>query len=90
MNTTQAFTRAQSETDRSQDSVVRGSGELDALRYEAILKPRGLVGVRGVGYSYDGLYYVQQVSHSIERGSYRQRFSLAREGLGAISPVVRP
>ncbi len=90
VNTTQAFTRAQSETDRSQDSVVRGSGELDALRYEAILKPRGLVGVRGVGYSYDGLYYVQQVSHSIERGSYRQRFSLAREGLGAISPVVRP
>ena len=38
-NTMQAFARAQAETDRAQDSVVRGTGELDALRYEAILKP---------------------------------------------------
>jgi hypothetical protein len=90
LNTMQAFIRAQAETDRAQDSVVRATGELDALRYEAILKPRGLVGVRGVGYSYDGFYYVQQVSHSLERGSYRQRFTLEREGLGAISPVVIP
>jgi hypothetical protein len=90
LNLTQAFARAQSETDRSQDRVVQGTGELDALRYEAILKPRGLVGVRGVGYSYDGLYYVQQVSHTIERGGYRQRFTLEREGLGSITPVVRP
>jgi hypothetical protein len=89
-NTMQAFARAQAETDRSQDSVVRGTGELDALRYEAILQPRGLVGVRGVGFSYDGLYYVQQVSHTLERGSYRQRFTVQREGLGAISPVVIP
>ena len=89
-NTMQAFARAQAETDRSQDSVVRGTGELDALRYEAILQPRGLVGVRGVGFSYDGLYYVQQVSHTLERGSYRQRFTVQREGLGAISPVVVP
>ena len=61
-----------------------------AFRDEAILKPRGVVGVRGVGFSYDGLYYVQQVSHTMERGTYRQRFSLEREGLGAISPVILP
>ena len=42
------------------DTVIRAGGQLDALRYESILQPRGLVGVRGVGYSYDGFYYVQQ------------------------------
>jgi hypothetical protein len=90
LNTSQAFARAQAETDRSQDSVIRATGELDALSYEAILRPRGLVGVRGVGYSYDGTYYVQRTSHTIENGSYRQQFTLEREGLGAISPVVLP
>lgn len=90
LNTAQALARAQGDTDRSQDNVIRASGEVDALRYESILKPRALVGVRGVGFSYDGLYYVQKVSHSIERGSYRQRFALQREGLGSITPVVIP
>lgn len=89
-STVQAFGQAQAEMDRSQDDVVTASGTLDALRYEALLKPRGLVGLRGAGYSYDGLYYVQQVTHAIERSSYRQRFSLQREGLGSITPVVVP
>ena len=89
-STMQAFSRAQAEMDRSQDNVVTGSGTLDALRYEALLKPRGLVGLRGVGYSYDGFYYVNQVTHTIERGSYRQQFSIEREGLGSITPVVLP
>ncbi|MDJ0755411.1 MAG: hypothetical protein QNJ45_17940 [Ardenticatenaceae bacterium] len=88
--TVQAFSQAQAEMDRSQDNVVTGSGTLDALRYEALLKPRGLVGLRGVGYSFDGLYYVKQVNHTIEQGSYQQRFSLEREGLGSITPVVIP
>jgi hypothetical protein len=90
LNTVQAYARAQADTDKSQDNVITASGQLDALRYEALLTPRGLVGVRGVGYSYDGFYYVKQVSHSIEVGSYSQNFTLTREGLGAISPVVRP
>ncbi|MCB1874055.1 MAG: hypothetical protein KDI49_18980 [Gammaproteobacteria bacterium] len=90
LDTMQAFARAQAETDRSHDQVVKASGELDALRYEAILKPRALVGVRGVGDTYNGFYYVQQVSHSISKGSYTQRFSLEREGIGATTPVVVP
>lgn len=90
LNTVQAYARAQAETDKSQDNVITASGQLDALQYEALLMPRGLVGVRGVGYSYDGFYYVKQVSHSIEVGRYSQNFTLTREGLGAISPVVRP
>lgn len=90
LNTMQAFTRAQAETDASTDRVVEVSGTLDAARYEAILQPRGLVGLRGAGYSYDGLYYVQSVTHTISRDEYRQSFVLRREGLGAITPLVRP
>lgn len=90
LNMAQALARAQGETDSSTDRTVTASGSLDALRYEAILKPRGLVGLRGVGYSYDGFYYVQSVTHDIKIGEYKQQFSLSREGLGAISPFVIP
>ena len=90
LNTVQAYARAQAETDRSTDRVVTATGELDALRYQALLKPRGLVGLRGVGLSYDGFYYVKSVTHVIQQGEYRQRFTLTREGQGAISPVVVP
>lgn len=90
LNTVQAYARAQADTDESMDTVVTASGELDALRYEGMLKARGLVGVRGVGYTYDGMYYVKQVTHTIRRGEYKQRFTLTREGLGAITPVVVP
>ena len=47
-----------------------------------------LVGLRGAGFTYDGLYYVKSVSHAISKGQYKQRFSLTREGTGAITPVV--
>jgi hypothetical protein len=90
LDTMQAYTRAQAETDASTDNVIRVSGQLDAARYEAILQPRGLVGLRGAGYSYDGLYYVQSVTHNIRKGAYTQNFTLTREGLGSITPVVPP
>jgi hypothetical protein len=86
----QALTQAQAETDSSTDNVITVSGELDAARYAALLKPRGLVGLRGAGYSFDGFYYVKSVTHNIRRGEYKQSFTLTREGLGAISPVVVP
>lgn len=89
-NTMQAFAQAQAETDVSTDRSIEASGELDASRYQGLLKPRALVGVRGAGYSYDGFYYVQRVNHSIRRGEYKQNFTLRRDGLGAISPVVVP
>ena len=90
LDTMQAFSRAQAETDASTDQVVEVTGELDASRYESLLQPRGLVGVRGAGYSYDGFYYVKSVTHNIRKGEYQQSFTLTREGLGAISPVVIP
>ena len=90
LNTMQGYTRAQAEIDASTDRTIEVSGELDAGRYEALLKPRGLVGVRGAGYNYDGLYYVKSVTHNIRKGEYKQNFTLTREGLGSITPVVIP
>lgn len=89
LNPMQAGLRAASSAGRSADAVT-GSGELDAVRYGQALKARKLVGVRGVGFSYDGLYYVREVTHRIRRGEYKQAFSLTREGHGALLPLVRP
>ncbi len=88
LNTMQAMTQAQVETDASTDNAITVSGELEADRYAALLKPRGTVGLRGAGFSFDGIYYVKSVTHNIRRGDYTQNFALTREGLGAISPVV--
>lgn len=86
----QAMIRAQGKTDASLDQVVTANGELNALAYGNLLQPRELVGLRGAGYSYDGLYYVKNVSHSIQKGEYKQRFTLTREGTGSIIPLVIP
>jgi hypothetical protein len=90
LSVTQARARAQGITDKSVDSVVTAQGELDALRYGDVLAPRGTVGLRGAGATYDGFYYVKSVSHSISKGQFKQRFSLTREGIGALTPVVVP
>lgn len=89
LNVTEAYARAQGRTDASIDAVV-AEGTLDAARYGGLLQPRGLVGVRGAGYSYDGFWYVKEVTHLIRQGSYQQRFTLSREGLGSTTPVVVP
>jgi hypothetical protein len=61
--------------------VVSGTGTLDVLRYGNVLKARRLVGVRGTGPAFDGLYYVRSVTHNIKRGEYKQNFTLGRNGL---------
>jgi hypothetical protein len=86
----EAQSRAQGVSNKSIDSVVTAQGELDALRYGDLLEARGIVGLRGAGFTYDGLYYVKSVSHAISKGQYKQRFNLTREGTGAITPVVVP
>ncbi len=85
---TQAESLAEALVTRSTDNVVRVTGDLDALRYNGILRARRLVGVRGAGFSFDGLYYVQSVVHTIRAGSYTQNFTLSREGLDSTTPVV--
>jgi hypothetical protein len=68
--------------------AVTGKGELDVLRYGNVLKPRRLVGVRGAGTAYDGLYYVKSVTHKIKAGEYKQSFELSRNGLISTVPQV--
>jgi hypothetical protein len=61
--------------------AVSVTGSLDVARYGRVLKARGLVGVRGAGPAFDGLYYVKKVTHTLSRGEYKQEFTLARNGL---------
>jgi len=61
--------------------ATTATGALDVLRYGQVLKPRRLVGLRGIGDAFDGLYYVDMVTHSIKRGEYKQSFTLKRNGL---------
>ncbi len=68
--------------------VVTASGNLNVLRYGRLLKARQLVGVRGAGMAFDGLYYVRSVSHEIKRGEYKQSFKLVRNGLVSTVPKV--
>jgi hypothetical protein len=91
LNMVQALSRAQGIMDASSD-VVKADGVLDTSRYNDILQARELVGLRGTGYSYDGLYYVKRVTHkiNISKGEYKQNFTLTREGIGALTPVVIP
>lgn len=68
--------------------AVTGSGSLNVLRYGRTLKARQLVGVRGAGPAFDGLYYVKSVTHKLKRGEYKQDFSLTRNGLVSTVPKV--
>jgi hypothetical protein len=68
--------------------TVEGSGSLDVLRYGRLLKARQLVGVRGAGLAFDGLYYVKSVTSTLSRGEFKQRFSLTRNALVSITPAV--
>jgi hypothetical protein len=86
----QAFERARSQVNDAANRTVTVSGELDALRYGGALQARTIVGLRGAGFTYDGLYFVKSVTHSISRGEYKQQFTLRREGLGTRVPLVPP
>lgn len=90
LNAVQSYARAQGAVDASVDRTVTATGSLDAMTYGDLLKPRFLVGLRGAGWSHDGLWYVQSVEHEIRRGQYHQNFTLAREGLGSTVPAVIP
>jgi hypothetical protein len=61
--------------------AVTCEGTLDVTRYGRVLSARKLVGVRGSGPAFDGLYYVKSVTHKIKRGEYKQNFTLTRNGL---------
>jgi hypothetical protein len=67
---------------------VTGTGQMDAVRYGGVLRPRRLVGVRGAGFTHDGLYYVESVSHTLTPGGFTSGFTLKREGTGSLLPIL--
>ena len=72
----------------SASDAISVSGSLDVLRYGRVLRSRMLVGVRGAGLAYDGLYYVNSVTHNLKRGEYKESFQLSRDGLISLTPRV--
>jgi hypothetical protein len=83
----QALMQGMARASRSAD-VVSGIGTLDVVRYGQILKARQLVGVRGAGPAFDGLHYVDSVTHNLAKGEYKQSFTLKRNALIANTPIV--
>jgi hypothetical protein len=89
LSLTKALLRGFAVASASTDTV-KANGTLDVTRYGRVLKARRLVGVRGAGPAFDGLYFVRQVTHQIQRGQrgqYKQSFQLSRNGL--VSTVQR-
>lgn len=68
--------------------VVTGDGTIDVDRYGQVLRARSLVGVRGAGIAFDGMYYVDSVTHDLKLGEYKQSFVLKRNALISSMPVV--
>jgi hypothetical protein len=73
---------------KGSNNAITVSGSLNVLRYGHVLRSRMLVGVRGAGLAYDGLYYVDSVTHDLKRGEYKQSFQLSRDGLISNTPKV--
>jgi hypothetical protein len=82
-----AAMQGMAESARSSDAVT-ASGSLDVLRYGRAIRARQIIGVRGAGLAFDGLYYVKSVTSTIKRGEFKQSFELTRNGLVSITPVV--
>jgi hypothetical protein len=74
----------------SSSHAITASGQLNVLRYGRVLQSRQLVGARGAGLGYDGMYYVKSVTSTVKRGEFKQSFSLSRDGLVSITPRVVP
>jgi hypothetical protein len=85
--------RAQAMTDLSSDKAVTVTCEVAVPRLGQIVTAPGVVGVRGAGLAYDGLYYLSSATHSIALTSgqgwnYTQHLEMSREGVGSTTPLV--
>jgi hypothetical protein len=87
LNSIQAIGLALAKTGDTSEAIS-GSGTLNTIRYGSVLRPNLLVGVRGAGSTYDGMYYVRTVTHSIKRGEFKQSFTLSRDGMNSITQTV--
>jgi len=58
------------------------SGEIDSRAYNAVLRAKKLVTIKGAGSTYSGLYYVTRVRHHFTPDGYTQSFEAYRNGTG--------
>lgn len=84
---------AQVHTDVSTDNVVTVQSEITPARLGSVVTAPGVIGVRGAGVSYDGLYYLKAATHRInlatgEQWSYTESLTLTREGVGTTTPIL--
>lgn len=77
----EARSRAQARANDNAWKVV-AEGELDGTLYGHVLLTHKPVGVYGIGDTYGGLYYVDQVTHVFAQNGYRQSFRLLRNATG--------
>lgn len=80
-NASELVTESQAVVNRT-SRALRGSGEVDSMRYGKVLRPGLPVAIRGAGRQYSGNYYVTRVSHSISTSHYTQRFEAWRNAVG--------
>ena len=64
------------------------SGSLDVVRYGRVLRARRLVGMRGAGLAFNGLWFVKSVTSRIQRGEFAQDFTLVRNAVVSNLPGV--
>jgi hypothetical protein len=90
LNAAQAMGRAQARVDRGAKRAFTVSGTVNATAYNAALKARDMVFLRGAGLLQDGLYTVSDVRHRIKPGGYEQDFTLRRGERGPMTLMVLP
>lgn len=73
--------RAQATANANAWKIV-ATGELDGSLYGHVLLTHRTVDVDGVGSTYGGTYYVDEVTHAFSLEGYRQRFKLLRNATG--------
>ena len=80
-NPAEQLAHSQSLVDRS-SRCLRGTGEVDGIKYGKVLRPGLPVAVRGAGREHSGNYYVTRVTHSVSTDHYTQSFDVWRNAVG--------
>jgi len=70
----------QGRTDLSAGKYVTAQGTVDVERYRSMLSAPGIVSIRGAGTHHDGKYCVTHLISEITPESFKQTFTLNREG----------
>ena len=69
---------------------IRATGELDGSMYGHVLQTNRTVKVDGIGSTYSGLWYVDEVKHRFSIDGYLQAFQLIRNATGEMDSMGKP